>query len=203
VGRGELDNAGRMESLLASASSSCAQRTRVIMVLDVVESVRLMEIDEPGFIRRWQGFVRGARDQVLPAFGGRIHKSTGDGLMLEFALASEAIGAAMALQRLCEAGNAGREPQDRLQLRIAAHVARFVADEYDIYGCGVNLTSRLLGVAAPGEVCVTATLRDLLGEDAAGRMEDAGSHRLRHLSEPVQVYRVTPAAVTSGPEACA
>lgn len=174
------------------------------MVLDVVESVRLMEVDEPGFIRRWQQFVRRTRDEVLPAFGGRIQKSTGDGLMLEFGRASEAIGAAFELQRLCEADNIGREPHEVLQLRIAAHVAQFVADEYDIYGRGVNLTSRLLGVAAPGEVCVTATLRDLLEPDASPRMEDAGSHLLRHLSEPVQVYRVTPTRpLTSGPEACA
>lgn len=192
-----------MESPRPPAFSAFAQRTRVIMVLDVVESVRLMEIDEAGFIHRWQEFVRRTRDEVLPAFSGRIHKSTGDGLMIVFADASEAIGAGIELLRLCDAGNAVRAPHQRLQLRIAAHVARFIADEYDIYGCGVNLTSRLLGVAAPGEVFVTATLRDLLEADAASRMVDAGSHRLRHLSEPVQVYRVGPVALTSGPEACA
>jgi adenylate cyclase len=180
-----------------------AQRTRVIMVLDVVESVRLMEVDEPGFIRRWQTFVRRTRDEVLPTFAGRIHKSTGDGLMLEFARASEAIGAAHELHRLCDTDNIGRDPHQHLRLRIAAHLAKFVVDEYDIYGCGVNLASRLVGVTAPGEVCVTGTVRDLLDVDAARRMEDAGSHQLRHLSEPVQVYRVTREPVTSGPEACA
>lgn len=173
------------------------------MVLDVVESVRLMEGDEPGFIERWQRFVREA-DQVVPAFGGRIHKSTGDGLMIEFGHADDAIAAAFELLRIIEAGNEGRGPHEQMQLRIAAHIARFVADEYDIYGCGVNLTARLVDIARPGEVCVTAALRALLEDDAARRMEDTGTHQLRHLSEPVQVYRVHPAAtVTSGPEACA
>jgi class 3 adenylate cyclase len=193
-----------MESLRPYPTASSEQRTRVIVVLDVVESVRLMEGDEQGFIRRWQAFVREVRDQVMPAFGGRIHKSTGDGLMLEFAGASDAIAAAFELLRLADSGNAGRAPHERIELRIAAHVARFVADEFDIYGCGVNLTSRLLGVAGPGELCITAALRELLEDGAARRMEDTGTHQLRHLSEPVQVYRVTPpAAVTSGPAACA
>lgn len=187
-----------MESLRPYLTHSGEQRTRVIVLLDVVESVLLMERDEQGFIRRWQAFVREVRDQVMPAFAGRIHKSTGDGLMLEFASASDAIGAAFELLRVIEAGNEGRAPHERIELRIAAHVARFVADEFDIYGCGVNLTSRLLGVAGPGEVCITAALRELLEDDAARRMEDTGTHRLRHLSEPVQVYRVT-----SGPAACA
>lgn len=192
-----------MESLRPYVTQPAEQRTRVIVVLDVVESVRLMEGDEQGFILRWRAFVREVRDQLMPAFGGRIHKSTGDGLMLEFAYASDAIGAAFGLLRLADAGNRGRAPEERIELRIAAHVTRFVADEFDIYGCGVNLTSRLLGVARPGEFCITAALRELL-EDNAARMEDTGTHQLRHLSEPVQVYRVTPpAAVTSGPATCA
>jgi len=192
-----------MESPRPYVTHSAEQRTRVIVVLDVVESVRLMERDEQGFIRRWQAFVRDVRDQVMPTFDGLIHKSTGDGLMLQFAHAPDAVEAAFRLLRLAEAGNEGRAPHERIELRIAAHVARFVADEFDIYGCGVNLTSRLLGVAGPGEVCITAALRDLL-EDDAGRMEDTGRHQLRHLSEPVQVYRLSPpAAVTTGPAACA
>ncbi len=191
-----------MESLRPYVTHADEQRTRVIVVLDVVESVRLMERDEQGFIRRWQAFVREVRDEVMHAFSGRLHKSTGDGLMLEFADPSDAIEAAFGLLRRADAGNEGRAPHERIELRVAAHVARFVEDEFDIYGCGVNLAARLLGVVRPGEVCISA-LRDLLADDAA-RMEDTGTHRLRHLSEPVQVYRVTPpAAVTNGPEACA
>lgn len=194
-----------MESLRPYVTHAGEQRTRVIVVLDVVESVRLMERDEQGFIRRWQAFVRDVRDEVMPAFSGRIHKSTGDGLMLEFANASDAIEAAFELLRVADVRNEGRAPHERIELRIAAHVARFVEDEFDIYGCGVNLAARLLGVARPGEVCISAALRDLLEDDAArARMEDTGTHRLRHLSEPVQVYRVTPpTAITSGPAACA
>lgn len=192
-----------MESLRPYLTHAGEQRTRVIVMLDVVESVRLMEVDEQGFIRRWQALVREVNDDVMPAFSGRIQKSTGDGLMLEFANAADAIEAAFELLRRTDAGNEGHAPQERIELRIAAHVARFVEDEFDIYGCGVNLAARLLGVARPGEVCISAALRDLLEDDAA-RMEDTGTHSLRHLSEPVQVYRVTPpVAVTNGPEACA
>lgn len=192
-----------MESLRPYLTHAGEQRTRVIVVLDVVESVRLMEVDEQGFIRRWQAFVREVHDDVMPAFSGRLHKSMGDGLMLEFADAAGAIEAAFELLRRAEAGNEGHAPNARIELRIAAHLARFVEDEFDIYGCGINLAARLLGVARPGEVCISAALRNLLEDDAA-RVEDTGTHSLRHLSEPVQVYRVTPPdAVTNGPEACA
>jgi adenylate cyclase len=167
------------------------------MVLDVVESVRLMEVDEQGFIQRWRDFVHGAL-QLLPAFKGRILKSTGDGLMLEFANAADAIGAAFELLRVSDAANEGRAPEDQIRLRIAAHIARFVADEYDIYGCGVNLTSRLLGVTRPGEVCITAALRDLLEHGEVQRVKDGGIHQLRHLREPVQVYRVGPSPAEPG-----
>ncbi|TFZ07108.1 adenylate/guanylate cyclase domain-containing protein [Ramlibacter henchirensis] len=191
-----------MQSPPPYSPSRSTRRTRIIMVLDVVESVRLMERDEPGFIRRWQRFVREARD-AMQAFSGRIHKSTGDGLMLEFANAEDAIAAAFVLLRISDAGNQGCGEEDRIRLRIAAHVARFVADEYDIYGRGVNLTSRLLGIAKPGEVCITAALRELLEENARRQLEDSGTHQLRHVREPVQVYRVQPVPVTSGPAACA
>lgn len=169
------------------------RRTRVIVMLDVVESVRLMEGDEPGFIRRWQRFMRQARDHVLPAHGGHILKSTGDGLMLEFRDAAEAIAASFRLLRLC-AEVSGAEP---LRLRIAAHVARFVADEFDIYGSDVNLAARLVKLAPPGEFYVSQAVHELLDPALVSRTRDAGSHELRHLSQPVRAWHVLPEPLTT------
>lgn len=182
-----------MSSPLQPAGADPAPITRVIMVLDVVESVRLMEHDEHGYIRRWQRFVREAHEDVLPAYGGRILKSTGDGLMLEFAHAADAVAAGFELLRVIGQANEAAAPQERMQLRVTAHVARFVADEYDIYGCGVNIAVRLQGVARPGEICISAELRELLEEHAAARVEDAGTHSLRHVRDPVRVFRLHPA----------
>src|SRR5215203_5061050 len=88
--------------------------TKVIMVADVVESVRLMEQGEHDFIQRWQRFVKRALDEVLPAHGGRMHKSLGDGLMLEFDAAQQGVQAALALQELCRETNAGVPPERQM-----------------------------------------------------------------------------------------
>lgn len=168
------------------------------MVLDVVESVRLMEVDEAGYIRRWQQFVRAAKEEILPSCGGRILKSTGDGLMLEFSRAADAAAAGLALLRISAEENEARPSEEQLLLRVSAHVARFVADEYDIYGCGVNIAARLLGIACPGEIWVSADLRESLDEGVEACIVDAGTHVLRHVKEPVRVFRLR--AVAARPE---
>ncbi|WP_332814392.1 adenylate/guanylate cyclase domain-containing protein [Ramlibacter sp.] len=173
--------------------------TGVILILDVVESVRLMEVDESGYIQRWQRFVREIREEVLPEFSGRIHKSTGDGLLIEFRTPAQAVQAAFGLLRTCAAINAELRQDDHMRLRIAAHVAQFVVDEYDIYGCGINLAHRLLQLATPGEVCISATFRSLLDENTPARVVDCGMHQLRHVREPVRVYKVQPAGSDAGP----
>lgn len=177
-----------------------ARLTGVILILDVAESVRLMEVDESGYIQRWQHFVHEARQEVLPAFAGHIHKSTGDGLLVEFVGPRDAVQAAFDLQRACAAINKGLRPEDHMRLRIAAHVAQFVADEYDIYGCGINLAHRLLQLAAPSEVCISAALRNLLDDEVPAHVVDCGMHRLRHVREPVHVYKVQPPECAGAPQ---
>jgi class 3 adenylate cyclase len=174
--------------------------TQVVMMLDVVESVRLMERDESGFILRWRHFVRDARERVLPACSGRIRKSLGDGLMLEFTDAGQAMHAAVALLQVAREGDDDALPERRMQLRVAAHVAEYVADDLDVYGAGVNLTARLVQVAGPGEIVVSAALNRQL-DRAPFTVEDLGLRQLRHVSEPVQVFRVRP--FTTAPAACA
>lgn len=169
------------------------RQTKVILVVDVVESVRLMEQDEHGFIQRWQLFVRAAREQVLPAHGGRMHKSLGDGLMLEFGDAPGAIRGALALQELAARANQGLARERQMLLRMGAHVAQFVADEHDIYGTDVNLTARMATLAGPGEVVVTAAVRDRLTAGLDADLEDLGDCHLKHVKEPVRAYRVGPA----------
>jgi adenylate cyclase len=169
------------------------RRTKVLMVLDVVESVRLMEQDEEDFVRRWHQFVHHAEQRVLPLHGGRIVKSLGDGLMLEFADAQGCVRAAFALQDHCAQGNLGYAETQRMHLRIGAHEAEFVADARDIYGTGVNLTARITTLAGPGEIVVTAEVRDNLTAGLDAEVEDLGECHLKHVREPVRTYRIGPA----------
>ena len=164
--------------------------TKVIVVLDVVESVRLMERDEQGFIERWTQFVRRARSDILPAHGGRIHKSLGDGMMLEFSEASSALHAAFDLVRSSQQDSRELGADHRIRLRVGAHLARYVADDFDIYGSDVNLTSRLLSLAEPGDIIITSALCERLHGAWLARTQDLGEQRFRHLSQPVRAFKV-------------
>jgi adenylate cyclase len=170
--------------------------TKVLLVMDVVESVRLMEADEDGFVQRWQQLVQQSEQQILPLHGGRIVKSLGDGLMLEFLDAAGCVKAAFALQTFSRQANQGFAADRQIHLRMGGHVAAFVTDKHDIYGTDVNLTARFATLAEPGDVLISAELRDCLpaGLDAGldAEIEDLGKCYLKHLSEPIQVYRAWP-----------
>ena len=170
-------------------ASRFARHTKVIAVADVVESVRLMEQDAQEFIRRWHGFV-GFAKQHLPLETGRMHKSLGDGLMMEFSEPDGCIRAALALQAWFDEGNQGLPPEQHVHLRIGAHIAEFVADEHDIYGTDVNLTARIATLAGPGEIVISAALRERIGVQLAAQLEDLGACHLKHLRRPVHAFRV-------------
>ncbi|MBX3586048.1 MAG: hypothetical protein KF796_05360 [Ramlibacter sp.] len=166
------------------------RQTKVLMVLDVVESVRLMEQDEDEFVQRWQRLVAQVEQRLLPLHGGRLVKSLGDGLMLEFANAQGCVKTAFALQYLNDQDNEERPPARHLHLRMGAHLAEFVADKHDIYGSDVNLTARVATLAGPRELVVTAELRDQLTAGLDADIEDLGECHLKHVQEPVRAYRV-------------
>lgn len=166
--------------------------TKVLLVMDVVESVRIMEQDQDDFVQRWQQLVLQAEQQILPQHGGRIVKSLGDGLMLEFANAQGGIKAAFAMQDFSQQANSGLQPEQQMHLRMGGHLASFVADQHDIYGTDVNLTARFCTLAGPGELVVTAELRDNLTANLDADVEDLGECHLKHVEKPVRAYRIGP-----------
>ncbi len=166
---------------------------RAIVVVDVVESVRLMQADEAGTIERWRRLVHGVRAEVLPRFGGRMVKSLGDGMLLEFASALAAMSCALAIQAAARPVNEGKPADERLELRIGAHVADVVVDADDVYGAGVNLAARVAGLAQAGEVVVTDQLRDELGPGFDLHIQDLGHCYLKNLAQPVRAFRVAAA----------
>jgi adenylate cyclase len=170
-------------------ASRFTRATKVIAVADVVESVRLMEQDEQQFIGRWHRFVNFVQEQV-PQASGRLHKSLGDGLMLEFSDPHGCIRAALAMQAWFHEGNQGLPPEGHVHLRIGAHLADFVADKYDIYGTDVNLAARIATLAGPGEIVISAALRERLGRKPALPLEDLGTCHLKHVKRPVHAFRI-------------
>lgn len=174
------------------------RKTQVLLVLDVVESVRLMEQDQDNFVRRWQQLVQHAEQHILPQYGGRIVKSLGDGLMLAFASAPHCARAAFALRRFSQQAHAGQCQSQQLHLRMGGHLASFVTDRHDIYGTDVNLTSRLCSLAGPDDIVISAAFRDRLPPALDAATEDLGERYLRHVRHPVRAYRLAPPG-----EACA
>jgi adenylate cyclase len=166
--------------------------TRTLLFADVVESVRLMEENESGVVQRWRKLVALAEKEVFPPNRGRLVKSLGDGLLVEFPVVPPAVKAAFALQRAGQTVNAGVSPSQHILLRMGLHSGHLIADDHDVYGSGVNLAARLTGLAGPGEIVVSADVRDQLTPVLDADIEDLGACYLKHLQEPVRAYRVGP-----------
>jgi class 3 adenylate cyclase/TolB-like protein len=168
-----------------------------VVVVDVVESVRLMRRAEAWTIGRWRMFVHRVRRDLLPLHGGQLVKSLGDGLMLIFETVPAAVAAAFDMQRLTA------EPdyvdgELAMRIRIAVHFAEVVVDDLDIYGSGVNLAARILGVANQGDVVISAEVRDALADGLQGHLVNLGDCHLKHWEVPVRVFRLLPIESAGG-----
>jgi adenylate cyclase len=151
-----------------------------------------MSADEEGTLAQLKGHRGVLFDPKIAENRGRIVKTTGDGLLVEFASVVDALRCAMQVQR----GMAERVadiPQDkRIEFRIGIHQGDVITEAGDIFGDGVNIAARLEGLAEPGGICVSARVQ----EDAYGKLdipfEDLGEQTLKNISRPVRVYRVVP-----------
>jgi adenylate cyclase len=166
------------------------RRLAAILAADVVGYSRLIGADEPATLGR----VRALRQMVVEpqatAHGGRIFKSTGDGLLLEFPSAVQALRCAIAIQEIQRDRNADLSESERLDLRIGVHQGEVVVENDDLLGDGVIVAARLEPLAEPGGICVSARVR----EDAEGKLvfgaEDLGERVLKNISRRIRVFRV-------------
>lgn len=165
---------------------------RTLLFADVVESARLFEQDEDGTATRWLGLIEYIEADVLPACGGRLVKSLGDGLLLEFDQVPAALCAAFALQHACHRDNLGRQPSSHILLRIGIEASEVLIVQHDVFGHGVNVAERLGTLAGPGEIVVSACVREQLTPSLDADIEDLGDCFLKHIQSPVRAYRVGP-----------
>lgn len=186
-----------MDTREASSWSVIARTWRAIVVVDVVESVRLMHSHEADVIDRWLRYVNEVRTEVLPGNRGSMVKSLGDGMLLEFENVPSAAAAALEIQRRISPHNAGMAADSELRLRVGAHAANVVVSEEDIFGAGVNLAARLAGLAAPGQIVVSAEFAEGLLPGFDGSLDDMGDCFLKHLAEPVHAFVLSPPATCS------
>lgn len=161
-----------------------------ILVADVVGSVQLVRRPQARFVERWRRVLREARMQILPAHGGRLVKSLGDGMLCVFPEARSALRAAHALHRAVRAVDDGVAADDRIFLRIGGNVDEIEVDEIDVFGAGVDLSQRVAGLARPGETVATAPFRDDLTDGVDAEVEDLGECFVKHIDEPQRCFRL-------------
>ena len=170
---------------------AAARRLTAILATDVVGYSRLMGEDEAGTAHA----VRGHREAALPivaAHGGRIVKTMGDGLLLEFPSVVAALECALAIQKLMVERNAALPERHRIVYRMGLHLGDVLIDGDDILGDGVNIAARLESIAAPGAICLSEdAYRQVRGKVAAS-FENWGDRELKNIARPVRVFTVNP-----------
>jgi adenylate cyclase len=161
-----------------------------ILAADVAGYSRLMGLDEEGTLGQLKNHRANLIDPKIAEHRGRIVKTTGDGMLAEFASAVDATRCAVAIQLAMASANLNIAASKRIELRIGIHVGDIISDDGDIFGDGVNIAARLEGIADPGGICVSARVQ----EDAEGRLDvifkDSGDQQLKNIARPVRVYKI-------------
>src|ERR1700737_3473442 len=170
------------------------RRLAAILGADVAGYSRLMGADEEGTLERLKALRRQLIDPKIAEHHGRIVKTTGDGLLAEFASVVDAVRCAAEVQR----GMLDREPEvadeRRIRWRIGVNLGDVIADGDDIFGDGVNVAARLEALAAPGGICISRTVRDQIRDKPAYPLEDRGEQSVKNIARPVRVYALRPEA---------
>jgi adenylate cyclase len=166
------------------------RRLTAILAADVVGYSRLMGANEVGTLQSLEQHQRELIEPEVATSHGRIVKLTGDGILAEFPSVVGAVECACAIQRGMRARNADVPDDRRIQLRIGVNLGDVIVRDDDLFGDGVNIAARLEGVAKPGGVAVSQSVRDHVGNKLDLLFRDKGDHRLKNIADPVRVYDV-------------
>ncbi len=179
------------------------RRLAAIASVDVVGYSRLMGKDESGTLAALKAIRREVVDPRIATHGGRIVKTTGDGLLLEFPSVVDAVRCVVEMQTAMAVRTAEVREGRRIAFRIGLHVGDIIIDGDDIFGDGVNIAARLQEIAKPGGVCVSSRVHDDVRDRLETAFEDGGAQTLKNIARPVHVWRWVPrsssARATSAP----
>ncbi len=181
------------------------RRLSAILAADVVGYSRMMGDDETGTLGRLKSLRAEAVDPKIEEHGGRIVKLMGDGMLIEFASAIDAVGCAVAIQESMAAWNEAQPSASPVTLRIGVNLGDVLVEDGDIFGDGVNLAARLEGLAEPGSVCISEDVFRMVHRKVDLDFIDIGRKSVKNIAEPVQAYLIrstaeasTAAAISTG-----
>jgi len=169
---------------------SQTRRLAAILAADVAGYSRLMGADEEGTLERLKALRRELVDPKIAEHHGRIVKTTGDGLLVEFASVVDAVRCAVAVQQAMPERNTGVAADSRIELRIGINLGDVIVEGDDLYGDGVNIAARLEALADAGGVFVSHTVYDHVRDRLPFAFEDLGEQQVKNIARPVRVYRV-------------
>jgi TolB-like protein/class 3 adenylate cyclase/Tfp pilus assembly protein PilF len=181
----------------AMAQERVERRLAAILAADVASYSRLMGADEEGTLRRLKALRRELLDPKIAEHHGRIVKTTGDGLLVEFASVVDAVRCAVAVQQAMPERNSGVAADDRIELRIGINLGDVIVEGDDLYGDGINIAARIEALADAGGVLVSNTVHEHVRDRLPFVFEDLGEQQVKNIARPVRVYRVRDAAAKS------
>ena len=174
------------------------RRLAAVLAADIAGYSLLMGRDEEGTLSRLKAFRKTLVDPTITAHRGRIVKTTGDGMLVEFASAVDAARCAVEVQRGVAVQNAGVPLNARIEFRIGIHVGDIIFDDNDIFGDGVNIAARLEGIAELGGICISDDAqRQIRGKLDSPPFEDMGPQNLKNIAEPMRAWRLSVDAKSS------
>jgi len=172
------------------AEERVQRRLAAILAADVVGYSRLMEADEEGTRTRLRSLHAELIDPRIAADGGRIVKTTGDGILVEFPSAVDAVRNAIAIQTAMAVRDEALPENLRVMIRVGINVGDVIVEGDDIHGHGVNVAARLEGLCGPGDIYVSASVHEQAEGKLEAAFEDLGEQALKNIERPVRVYRV-------------
>jgi adenylate cyclase len=171
------------------------RRLAAIMSADVVGYSRLMGADETGTLSALKEIRRSLIDPVVTEYHGRLVKLMGDGALIEFASAVDAVECAVSIQRAVAERNAAIPDSASIAFRIGVNVGDVIIEGDDIYGDGVNVAARLEKLADPGGICISGMVFDQVKGKLDAGFENFGTHQVKGIADPIRTYRVASASV--------
>lgn len=175
------------------------RRLEAILFADVVGYSRLTGQDEVGTWRRLQSVLQNVVRPQVKAHAGRIIRIKGDGILVEFPSAVDAVATGVALQQAMAERNATLADAQRIELRIGINLGDIITNDHDIHGDGVNIACRLEPLADPGGICISATVHEHVRAKLAYTFENRGERTLKNITSPVVIYSLGPEAIARLP----